>query len=274
MAAGKSRAAEMLRVDLAAAGIPYVDDAGEVFDFQALRHYFILNLVARRCGGATLPGVGPPRVHQHDVGVLRRRSNGGQARSARHVASDPMSTLYHNKFSYGGVDREVTIATEALAGLWPIGCEEWKPFVWFRGPPAMLLRKPLPGQHERIEAVRNSWRHGKAAFLAADCGTGKTFMAIVAAERHRFRRRTLILCPGHLCEKWKREIEATLITSVKIVRSYPRPRCAGRMGHSLERNCEARPDEAYPAPLAAGSIHQEQMPVRLPDRRRGPRIPR
>ena len=39
-------AAEMVRVDLDAAGIPFRDDAGRVFDFHALRHQFISNLAA------------------------------------------------------------------------------------------------------------------------------------------------------------------------------------------------------------------------------------
>ena len=39
-------AAEMLRADLAAAGIPYEDAAGRVFDFHALRHQFISGLAA------------------------------------------------------------------------------------------------------------------------------------------------------------------------------------------------------------------------------------
>ena len=33
-------AAEMLRVDLEAAGIPYRDEAGQVADFHALRHSY------------------------------------------------------------------------------------------------------------------------------------------------------------------------------------------------------------------------------------------
>ena len=40
------RAAKMLRVDLEAAGIPYVDESGRVFDFHALRHQFISSLAA------------------------------------------------------------------------------------------------------------------------------------------------------------------------------------------------------------------------------------
>ncbi len=38
------RAAKMLKNDLKAAGIPYEDKAGRVFDFHALRHQFISNL--------------------------------------------------------------------------------------------------------------------------------------------------------------------------------------------------------------------------------------
>jgi len=40
----KKASAKMLRVDLAAAGIPYRDETGRVFDFHALRHQFISNL--------------------------------------------------------------------------------------------------------------------------------------------------------------------------------------------------------------------------------------
>ena len=41
-----SRAAEMLRQDLAAAGIPYQDEAGRFFDFHAMRGQFISLLAA------------------------------------------------------------------------------------------------------------------------------------------------------------------------------------------------------------------------------------
>jgi len=37
----KGRAAEMLRIDLEAAGIPYINDAGEYADFHAQRHTYI-----------------------------------------------------------------------------------------------------------------------------------------------------------------------------------------------------------------------------------------
>ena len=42
----KDKGAEMLRVDLKAAKIPYTDDSGRVADFHSLRHTFISNLAA------------------------------------------------------------------------------------------------------------------------------------------------------------------------------------------------------------------------------------
>ncbi|MBL8796690.1 MAG: tyrosine-type recombinase/integrase [Planctomycetia bacterium] len=38
--------AEMIRLDLAAAGVPYLDERGRAYDFHALRHQFISNLAA------------------------------------------------------------------------------------------------------------------------------------------------------------------------------------------------------------------------------------
>jgi integrase len=54
-------AAEMLRIDLEAAGIPYVDADGLVYDFHALRHQFISDLAAAG-------------VHPKDAQVLARHS--------------------------------------------------------------------------------------------------------------------------------------------------------------------------------------------------------
>ncbi|MGC9261807.1 MAG: tyrosine-type recombinase/integrase, partial [Phycisphaerae bacterium] len=42
----KFNAARIIRIDLKAAGIPYTDESGNVFDFHALRHQFISNLAA------------------------------------------------------------------------------------------------------------------------------------------------------------------------------------------------------------------------------------
>jgi integrase len=59
--AWKEDAAEMLQADLAAAGVPYKDEAGRAFDFHALRGQFISNLAA---GG----------VHPKVAQVLARHS--------------------------------------------------------------------------------------------------------------------------------------------------------------------------------------------------------
>ena len=42
----KFNAARIIRIDLQAAGIPYTDESGSVFDFHALRHQFISSLAA------------------------------------------------------------------------------------------------------------------------------------------------------------------------------------------------------------------------------------
>ena len=41
-----NNSARIIRIDLKAAGIPYTDESGNVFDFHALRHQFISNLAA------------------------------------------------------------------------------------------------------------------------------------------------------------------------------------------------------------------------------------
>jgi len=50
----KWRIVNMLRADLAAAGIAYRDGAGRVVDFHALRHTFITNLAASGCHAKTM----------------------------------------------------------------------------------------------------------------------------------------------------------------------------------------------------------------------------
>ena len=51
----------MLRADLSAAGVPFEDEAGHVYDFHALRHQFITDMV--RAG-----------VHPKDAQALARHS--------------------------------------------------------------------------------------------------------------------------------------------------------------------------------------------------------
>jgi len=76
-----------------------------------------------------------------------------------------------------------------------------------------LLRAPFPAQAGVVEGLvalfKSGRRHG---FIVAECGTGKTIMSMavphVLAKGKPYR--ALVMAPGHLVEKWKREIEETV----------------------------------------------------------------
>jgi len=84
-----------------------------------------------------------------------------------------------------------------------------------------LKREPFPAQAGVIEGLialfRSGSRHG---FIVAECGTGKTIMSMAVpyvlsgGKPHR----ALVMCPGHLVEKWKREIEETVpVAAVTVI---------------------------------------------------------
>src|SRR5580658_7960660 len=76
----------------------------------------------------------------------------------------------------------------------------------------MLLRKALPAQALAITGTAKYLRQAKAARIVAECGAGKTFMALgtihVLAEGRPST--TLVMCPSHITHKWAREILLTL----------------------------------------------------------------
>ncbi len=67
--ASRRHGADMLRFDLKAADIPYVDDRGKVFDFHALRHQFISMLAAS--GGH--PKVAQQLARHSDINLTMSR---------------------------------------------------------------------------------------------------------------------------------------------------------------------------------------------------------
>jgi SNF2 family DNA or RNA helicase len=76
-----------------------------------------------------------------------------------------------------------------------------------------LSRSPFPKQAEAVLALVKGYNKNetKGLFLTAEMGTGKTIMGIAAS----FllcppESRTLIMCPGHLVQKWIREITDTV----------------------------------------------------------------
>lgn len=63
-------AADMLRVDLEAASIPFEDEQGRVADFHALRHSFIPLLERSGASPQAVPGTGPAFRHPADQAGL------------------------------------------------------------------------------------------------------------------------------------------------------------------------------------------------------------
>jgi len=75
-----------------------------------------------------------------------------------------------------------------------------------------LLRKPLPAQALAITGTAKYLREAKAARIVAECGAGKTFMALGAIHILSAGRptTTLVMCPAHITHKWAREVLLTI----------------------------------------------------------------
>lgn len=74
-----------------------------------------------------------------------------------------------------------------------------------------LLRKPYPAQEVAAMSVVRRWQ-ARAAAVIAECGTGKTLVALAAVHCHSDGRpyTALALVPGHLTAKMAREAFQTL----------------------------------------------------------------
>ncbi|MGD0445354.1 MAG: helicase-related protein [Edaphobacter sp.] len=77
---------------------------------------------------------------------------------------------------------------------------------------AMLLRKPLAAQALAITGTAKYLRRAKAARIVAECGAGKTFMALGTIHVLTEGRpsTTIVMCPSHITHKWAREILLTI----------------------------------------------------------------
>ena len=75
-----------------------------------------------------------------------------------------------------------------------------------------LLRKPYPAQEVTAMSVVKRWEQARAAAVIAECGTGKTLVALAAIHCHSDGRpyTSLALVPGHLTAKMAREAFQTL----------------------------------------------------------------
>jgi SNF2 family DNA or RNA helicase len=77
---------------------------------------------------------------------------------------------------------------------------------------ASLLRKPLPAQAVAITGTAKYLRNAKAARIVAECGAGKTLMALASIHVLSEGRptTTLVMCPSHITHKWAREVLLTI----------------------------------------------------------------
>jgi hypothetical protein len=75
-----------------------------------------------------------------------------------------------------------------------------------------LLRKALPAQGLAITGTAKYLRHARAARIVAECGAGKTFMALGTIHALTAGRpsTTLVMCPSHITHKWAREVLLTI----------------------------------------------------------------
>src|SRR5271165_817099 len=75
-----------------------------------------------------------------------------------------------------------------------------------------MLRKALPAQALAITGTAKYLRRAKAARIVAECGAGKTYMALgtihVLADGRPST--TLVMCPSHITHKWAREALLTV----------------------------------------------------------------
>src|ERR1039457_3554724 len=77
---------------------------------------------------------------------------------------------------------------------------------------SQMLRTPYPAQSLAIMGVAKRWQISRGAHVVAECGAGKTLIALgmmlVHAQGKPFSG--IVMAPPHLVEKWARETFLTL----------------------------------------------------------------
>src|SRR5580698_429087 len=75
-----------------------------------------------------------------------------------------------------------------------------------------LLRSPFAAQRLAVMGVVKRWEQAKAAAVIAECGTGKTLMALSAIHIHSAGQpyAALVMAPQNIVGKWCREVLITI----------------------------------------------------------------
>lgn len=77
---------------------------------------------------------------------------------------------------------------------------------------AQMLRRPFPAQTVAIMGVARRWQIARDANVVAECGAGKTLIALGSMLAHSNGKpfSAIVMAPPHLVEKWARETFLTL----------------------------------------------------------------
>ena len=75
-----------------------------------------------------------------------------------------------------------------------------------------LLRSPFAAQRLAVMGIVKRWNGAKAAAVIAECGTGKTLMALSAIHVRSAGQpySTLVMAPPNIVGKWSREVLITI----------------------------------------------------------------
>jgi hypothetical protein len=118
-----------------------------------------------------------------------------------------------------------------------------------------LLRTALPAQAIAIGGLAKHLRNARAARIVAECGAGKTFMALGVA--HVLKAQTiLVMCPSHIAKKWAREAIKTIPFARTFLVEDMRNGGDPKLAHGI---CEVR--------LRRGRIVYEGMQLSLAELR-------
>lgn len=126
-----------------------------------------------------------------------------------------------------------------------------------------LLRKPLPAQALVITGTAKYLRNAKSVRMVAECGAGKTLMALGAIHvlTNRQPSTTLVMCPSHITHKWAREILQTI------------PRARAFLIEDMRNGGDrSRPHGVCEVRLSNGKVVYEGKRLALADMRRTDRI--
>ncbi len=136
-----------------------------------------------------------------------------------------------------------------------------------------LLRTLKPAQAHVVAASQAALTQHSGLFLGGEMGVGKTTCAIATFHRST-PYRALVFSPGHVCEKWEREIRETIGPDMPVtqIRSWQDvTKLSGHGWYIIARDtaklgADHRPIEATKCPGCGG--HIDYTPKQMASKRR------